>query len=264
MTLGEKKNEGYKEVLVEDVIAPEGRQRLEISEEEIVELAETIHEWGLRQAIEVVPRGEKYEIVYGERRWLAHKKLGKEKIWVRIVDLNKQEIILVRAMENISRSNLSAVEEAATFGEMRDEFKLSTEQIAKKVGVRVGTVKRRLDILRMPAEFQKAIHKKLVSNTVAEELWRCPSESHRLYLLDLAIDHGITAAIARTWVDDYNKSQRKSEDVNYKGRGGHHPMEIKPIYQACDICSEAVEINDAVHLGICKICSKKIRDATEE
>jgi len=251
----------YKEVSVDSVVEPVGRHRMEINEEEIQELMDSIESWGLRQAIEVVKRDDKYEIVYGERRWLAHKKLRKKKIFVKVVELSREEIILVRATENIPRSNLTAVEEAAVFAELRDEFELTPEQIAKKVGMKVGTVKRRMDILKMPAEFQKAIHKKTVSNTVAEELWRCPNEAHRLYLLDLAIDHGITAVIARQWVNDYLKSMRSMDNVDSEGGGDHSPLEVKPSYQACDICSNAVDLNEMIHLGICRDCKSKLNGA---
>ena len=251
----------YKEVLVEDVLPPEGRQRMEIDEDEIKELMDSIETWGLRQAIEVVPRGEKYEIVYGERRWIAHKRMSKEKIRVQIVDLNREEMVLVRATENIPRAQLSPVEEAAVFGELQERFNMTVEQISKQVGMKVGTVKRRLDILKMPTEFQKAIHIKAVSNTVAEELWRCPNEAHRLYLLDLAIDHGITAAIARQWVNDYLKEQRVNHDVNREGGGDTTPMRFQTSYQACQICDHPVKIEEMIYIGMCSGCRKAISDA---
>ena len=262
MTGAKQRKEQYKEVELEMIVEPEGRHRLEINEEEIEELAHSIESLGMRQAIEVVPREDKYEIVYGERRFLAHKRLRKKKIWVKIVELTRDEIILVRATENISRLNLTPVEEAGVLAEMRDEFKMTSEKIAKKVGLKVATVKRRLDILRMPKSFQMAIHRKLISATVAEELWRCPDAEHKEYLLELAVEHGITALVARQWVQDFARERRGKETVDHGGRGALSPMESKPVYTTCDLCQGPVDVTETMNLGICKECGEKLRQAT--
>lgn len=257
-----KKRKGtYKEIAVDDVMPPIGRHRLEIDEEKIAELATSIEAWGLRQAIEVVERDGKYEIVFGERRWRAHIKLGRKMIQAHVVDLIKGEIVLVRATENMARENLTPLEEAAVFSELREEFSLTIDKIAKKVGLTVGRVKRRLDILRMPKEFQQAIHKGQVSHTVGEALWRCPDEGQQKYLLSLAIDHGITTKIARMWVEEYAKKKRSDPEVGSPGGDEYSPMEAKPIYQACDVCEGAVKLEDLGHLQVCKECNKKIRGA---
>lgn len=259
-----KRREEYKEIPLEKVVDPDGRIRLEIDEEEIKDLAHSIEAYGLRQAIEVIKRDDNFEIVYGERRVLAHRSLGLKTIWAKVVDLSKDEILLIRTMENVARSELTPIEEAASFGTLRDEFGMTADKIAKKVGRSIGQVKRRLSLLRMPADMQKAIHKGLIKVSVAEELWACRDEGHRSYLLDLCIEHGAKTGVVRTWVKDYEKSQRQPGSGNERGGDEVSPMETRTNYMACEICDTPVDITKLVHLGICTECNKKLRSALVE
>ncbi len=261
MTGLKKKREEYREIDLKLIDEPDGRARMEIDKEDIANLASSIESFGLRQAIEVVKRGDRYEIVYGERRVLAHRHLEQKTIWAKVVKLTKDEVVLVRALENISRKNLSPIEEAVSFAVMRDEFGNPIDRIAKKVGRSPGNVKRRLALLKMPADIQKAVHSKKISVGIAEELWACKDVAHRSYLLELCIEHGVTTIIARKWVKDYEKELRTSGADNEERGRVLEPMENRPIYQPCDICDSAVDIKEISRLGICRACHKNIRNA---
>ncbi len=256
-----KRKQSYKEIPLDLIVEPEGRLRLDIDEEQIEELAKSIGALGLRQAIEVVPRGEKFEIVYGERRVLAHRALGKETIWAKIVDLSLDEIAMIRATENVARSNLSPIEEAAAFQDLRVCFQMSIEQIAKKVGRSHANVKIRLDLLKMSKKIQKAVHSGKLKMSVAMELWSCPDEGHQEYLLQLAVEHGATRDVVRQWVNDYKKTKRGNPAASGEGGEDHSPMKAKAIYHTCEICDGAISQSEVVTLLVCKSCDKRMKDA---
>ncbi len=256
-----KKKEKYQEIPLDQIIEPDGRLRMEINEDGIEELAKSIASLGLRQAIEVVPRDEKYEIVYGERRVLAHRSLGKETIWAKIVDLSEDQIAMIRATENVARSNLSPIEEAAAFQDLKDRFMLSIDQICKKVGRSHSNVKRRLDLLKMSKRVQKAVHRGDINISVAMELWQCPDEGHTEYLLQLAVEHGAKRDVVRQWVNDYRKIKRGNPTASGEGGEEHSPMEQKSIYHTCEFCDGAVNMKEVVSIVICKTCHKRIKDA---
>ncbi len=258
MTSEKPEEKGFQQIDVEDCIEPKQLARMEINFDVITELASSIQETGALQAIEVVKSGDKFEIVFGHRRWLAHKYLKKEKIWARVVELSNEEILLRRASENISRENLSPVEEGANYLALQADFGMTIDKISRRVGQPPGRVKRMLDIMKMPTSFQKAIHKGKIKPTTAEALWRCSDESHREYLLELAVEHGITTMVATQWVNDHKKTQRHSTDLNTQGGGDDTPMESKPNYMTCDICKGPEDINDMKQLMLCKDCHKKI------
>jgi len=251
---------GFQQIRVEDCIEPKNMARLEIDTEELEGLARSINETGSLQPIEVVENNGKFEIVFGHRRWLAHKHLKKQKIWARVIELSEAEILLRRATENISRENLSPVEEGANYKTLKDEFGMTVDKIAKRVGRSPGRVKRMLDIMRMPVSFQKAIHKKMISPTTAEALWRCEDDAHREYLLDLAVEHGITTLVASQWVQEHRKTLRNKTVINDEGGGDQSPMESSKHYMTCELCQGPEDVGNIKQLILCKECHRKLSE----
>jgi len=246
------------------IIEPETADRLEIDQEEINRLAGSIRELGQLTPIEVVQKGDKYEIVYGHRRYLAHKVLGKKNINGIIKDLDHKEVKKRRATENLGRINLSAVEEGAVYLDLKNEFNMTKNKIAVYTGKPPSRVKRCMDIHKMPFNIQQAVHRKKVSLGVAESLMSCIDEGHREYLLEMCIEHGVTVAVARQWVDDWKKEQR-SRKADIEGGGGEqHLMETAPSYMACNICRGPTDIREVKYLQICTNCNDTIINALRD
>lgn len=253
-----KKKEMFRRVKLDQIDRPPEIVRLEINEGELRELADSILARGLMQPIGVTPRGERFLIVFGDRRYLAHELLGLKEIMCRIEDIEDNQVVIDRAMENIQRVNLTPFEEGHIYGGLVEKTGMSLDEISRKVGKSPGVVQRRIDILRMPESFQKAIHGRLISITVAEELWSCPDQAKREYFLELAVEHGITKGIARSWVDDFKKSRRGVDAAGERGRGVAAPYEDMPIWRGCDICKHPVEYKDVKELRICPNCHESI------
>lgn len=257
--MGKVKKKGvFKKINLDLIVRPEEIVRLEIDEDELRELAHSIQERGLMQPIGVTPRGDRFMIVYGDRRYLAHELLKEKSIMCHIEDIEDVQVIIDRAMENVQRVNLTPFEEGHIYQGLLEKAKMSLDEISARVGKSPGVVQRRMDILRMPESFQKALHAGSVSITVAEELWSCPDAAKREYFLELAVEHGITKDIARSWVDDFKK-ERRSEAVAGGGSGGVSPYyEDVPIYRACDVCKDPVDYKDVKELRICPRCHGEI------
>lgn len=234
---------------------------MEIDQGAIEDLAKSIKHRGLLQPIGVAPRGDRYTIIFGDRRYLAHQFLDLKFIMCRIEDISDDQIVIDRCMENIQRVDLTPFEEGHIYVGLKEKAEMSIEQISKQVGKSPGTIQRRMDILRMPESFQKAIHEGEVSISVAEELWSCPDGAKREYFLELAVEHGITALIARNWVQEFRKQKREKKEGD--GGGGLSPMEYEdvPIYRACDICRDPVQYKDLRELRMCKNCFDAILEA---
>jgi len=258
------RKEIFRKIKLDLIDRPTDIVRLEINEGELQELAASISERGLMQPIEVTPRGDRFLIVFGDRRYLAHELLKKKDIMCRIEELDDNQVVIDRAMENIQRVNLTPFEEGHIYAGLLEKAKMSLDEISRKVGKSPGVVLRRIDILRMPESFQKAIHGRLTSITVAEELWSCPDQAKREYFLDLAVEHGITAGIARQWVQEYRKSLRGPNDGDGRGGGSHAPYQDTPIYRACDICKSPVDYKDVKELRICPHCHESIFEALKK
>ena len=253
-----------KDISLDLIDEPKGVLRLDIDPEALSDLAQSISEIGLLQNILLAVDGERFEIVFGHRRFLAHKKLGLSSIRSVVRVMTHQEIGIARATENISRDDLTPIEEAATYRNLIDEYGLTLEQVAKKMSKTPGTIKRRMDLLRMPPILQKAVHKKQISMTVAEELWPIADEASLEYYLSFAIENGCTREVARQWAKDWKDTQRRSQTSDGEGpRVALSPNEPRPSYVPCDICNQPVDLNTTKIFRTCPECFRAIKKGME-
>jgi len=228
--------------------------RMGISPAYISELAQSISEQGLLQPVLLRPDGERYEIVAGHCRFLAHKQLDAPTIRAVVRVMTDQQAALARATENLGRVDLSPIEEAATYAQLVEEHGMTVDQIAKQVGKSTTLIKRRMDLLRMPPQLQKAVHAKALSISVAEELWAIRDEEKLDYYLSFALDGGCTQAVARSWAKEWADSMRREVSGAVEGGGISSPLEPRITYMSCDLCQGPVELGKDKVLRLCPAC----------
>lgn len=233
---------------------PKGIVRMDISDEYISELAQSISEIGLLQPVLIRPDSERYEVVFGHRRYLACKRVGLDKISAIVRKMTDKDAAIARATENLNREDLTPIEEAATYRDLIDVYGMSVDQVARKIGITPGTVKRRLDLLKMPAILQQAVHGKRISMSVSEELWGIDDAASLEYYLSFALDGGCTKETARQWCKEWKDSRRRAVNPSEQGGGERSPLEPRPHYITCDLCLDPARIEDARTLMICPVC----------
>lgn len=134
-----------------DLIEPNPHQpRTRFDEARLQELAESISTTGLVQPIVVRRKGEKFEIVAGERRWRAAQIAGLLKVPVHVAEVSDADLLKTALIENIQREDLNPIEEALAYKRLGDESGLTQEQIAAAVGKDRATVANHLRLLRLP------------------------------------------------------------------------------------------------------------------
>ena len=237
---------------------PERVSRFEIPDEEISDLAASIKERGLLQAIRVSEKGGRFEVVFGDRRYLAHKKLGLQTIRAVVKAYNPLDIAIDRATENNQRNNLSPIEEASEYANLHDNHNMSWNEIGKMLGRTGGIIKRRVLLLGYDEGIQRALHHRKIMIGVAEELARCPDDTHREYLLEMCVEHGVTVIVVRQWVNDFLSALRR-ERVDIGGGGEEMTVySSNPIFRACELCKEPVDIQKMQHIEACPACRDTI------
>ena len=123
----------------------------------LAELAASIRESGIVQPILVRPRGERYQIVAGERRFRAAQAAGLATVPVTVRDVADEHLLELALVENIQREELNPIEEAQAFHRLQDEFHLTQEEIARRVGRDRSTVANTLRLLRLPRELREMV-----------------------------------------------------------------------------------------------------------
>jgi len=132
--------------------------RRDFSEAALADLARSIREQGIVQPIVVVVRGEKFEIVAGERRWRAAALAGLERVPITVREKSSDRDLLEAALvENLQREDLNVLEAAEAYARLRDEFQLTQEKIAERVGKDRATVANTLRILKLPSSVRDKV-----------------------------------------------------------------------------------------------------------
>lgn len=238
---------------------PKAMARMEMDPEAVAELAQSISEIGLLQPVVLCENAGRYEIIAGHRRFLAHKRLELPTIKAIIKNMSAQDVIIARATENLARVDLTPLEESTIYTDLVNKHNMSIEQVAQKMGKTPGTIKRRMDLVKMPPALQKAVHKGQVSMSAAEELWPISNETDLEYYLLFAIENGCTKEVARQWCKQWKDTQRHMESPSGEGGGVSSPYEPRPYYIACDLCNGPGELEKMVRMTICPECHAIIK-----
>jgi len=238
---------------------PKDVLRMDIDPQGIADLAQSISEIGLMQPILIAIDGDRFELVFGHRRFLACRKLDLSSIRAIVRKMTAEEIGIARATENINRADLTPIEEASTYRTLIDAYGLTVEGVAKKMGRSAGTIKRRMDLLRMPPQLQEAVHAKRISITVAEELWPIADLTDLDYYLSFAVDGGCTKDVARTWCKEWRDRKRRQKSAGGEGVEEFAPAEPRPVYVSCDLCRGPMEIGQELVLRVCPDCANTIK-----
>ena len=239
---------------------PVERIRMEIDDDYISELALSITEIGLLQPILIRPVQSRYEVVAGECRYIAYQKLQLGQIAAIVRVMTDKEVDIARATENLRRCDLSPLEESATYQNLMDRHGMSIEQVAEKVGLKPGTVKRKLDLMKMNPMLQALVHTRRISVSVAEELWPISNDTDLEYYLSFAVDNGATKEVARQWVKEWRDGQRRLETPGVEGRASESPQSPRPVYLPCDLCQQAVELGKDIFMRVCPACKKRVSE----
>lgn len=129
--------------------------RKTFEEDTLLELAESIKNVGVLQPILVIKKDKMYEIITGERRWRAAKLAGLKEIPVIIKDLTEKELAEVSLIENIQRENLNIIEEANAYHRLLEEFELTHDQLATRIGKSRTAITNTLRLLGLSPSVQK-------------------------------------------------------------------------------------------------------------
>lgn len=148
---------------VDKIVPNKGQPRKIFKEKELMELSESIKENGVIQPILVVEKEGVFEIVAGERRYRASRLAGLTKIPVIIKRATKRDVLVMSIIENVQRSDLNCVEEALAYFQLMNEFELTQEEVAKKIGKERSTIANFLRILKLPKEVIVSLQKDLLS-----------------------------------------------------------------------------------------------------
>ena len=177
-----------------DQIKPNPYQpRRKVDEEKLAELSASIKEKGIIQPVVVRKIGQEYQLAAGERRFLAAKKLGLEKIPAVLAGkLSKEEMMELSLIENLQREDLNPMDTAAGYRRLLEECHLSQQELAQKIGKDRSSVANTLRLLSLPEQVQKLISDGALSEGHARAILSLSSERERIKLSKRVVKEGLS------------------------------------------------------------------------
>ena len=179
----EEKNEQIQEIQIAQIKANPFQPRKYFDSMQLEELARSIKEFGVIQPIIVRQANNGYELVAGERRMRASQNLGLQRIPAIVRNLSDKDIAELALIENLQREDLNYFEEAEGFKRLLQDFDLTQEDIAKRVGKSQSTIANKMRLLKLAPEVKENISAEIITERHARALLKLPNPTMQLEAL---------------------------------------------------------------------------------
>ncbi len=191
--LGDAPEQTSNSIPISDIKTNPRQPRTQFEVQALEELASSIKEFGILQPLIVRPSTDgKYELIAGERRLRASQIAGLSEVPIIIRTANAQVSLEIALIENVQREDISAMETAAAYHRLSQEFGLSQEQIAQRVGKSRVSISNTLRLLKLPTEIQQAVLEGMLSEGHARTLLMIDSPIRQQSLFNKIVHEGIS------------------------------------------------------------------------
>ncbi|QNO15008.1 nucleoid occlusion protein [Alkalicella caledoniensis] len=195
-----EKGDEIQQIEVSKVISNPFQPRKYFDGEKIEELAQSIKTYGLLQPIILRKVGKQFEIIAGERRFKACSKLGFSTVSAIVKEANDGAMAAIALIENIQRENLSFLEEAEGLHRLLNEFNLTQEVLAQRIGKSQSTIANKLRLLKLPEEVKNQLKESNLTERHARALLKLP-ETDQMSLLGRIMEEGMTVRQTEEAID---------------------------------------------------------------
>lgn len=201
--------------------------RKKFDEDALVELSDSIKEFGIIQPIVVQKRKDYYEIIAGERRWRAAKMAGIKEVPVIIKDYSDKEIMEIALIENIQREDLNPIEEAMAYKNLIDEYKLKQDEVAQRVSKSRAAVTNSMRLLKLNEEVQRMLVEDMISSGHARALLAVEDVKLQVELANKVFDEKLSVRETEKLVKSTINPKKKPEQKVIKNEFVYKDIEEK-------------------------------------
>ena len=185
--------------------------RRNFEEDALLELADSIKQYGVLQPLIVRKRNDCYEISAGERRWRAAKMAGVKEVPVIIKEYNEQEILEIALIENIQRENLNPIEEAMAFKKLLEEFNLKQDEVAERVSKSRTAVTNSMRLLKLDQRVQQMIIDDMISTGHARALLAIDDPEQQYALANKIFDEKLSVRETEKLIKEIKNPKKPKE-----------------------------------------------------
>lgn len=224
--------------------------RVHFDEESLSDLAKSIKEIGVLQPLlvrELSPG--KYQLIAGERRWRAAQRAKLAEVPVVVREITELDSVEQALVENLHRQDLTALEEASAYQQLTDDFSLTHEQVAKRVGKSRAAVTNALRLLQTPASVQGFLADGRLSAGHARALLGCDDAATMERLADLAVKQGWSVRATEDAVKNGVPGEEKPTMAGRSNKGGTTALRPAGLLELENLLAEHLETKVHVSMG---------------
>ena len=207
----EEKKEGEQLININKIEPNHEQPRRNFEEDSLLELADSIKQFGVLQPLIVQKRHDYYEIIAGERRWRAAQMAGIKEIPVIIKEYTKREAVEIALIENIQRENLNPIEEAMAFKRLLTEFSLKQDEVAERVSKSRTTVTNSMRLLKLDERVQQMIVDDMISTGHARTLLAIEDHEEQYNLANKIFDEKLSVRETEKLIKELKNPKKEKE-----------------------------------------------------
>ena len=205
--------------------------RKNFDEDALIELSESIKQFGVLQPLLVQDKKDYYEIIAGERRWRAAKMAGLKEVPVIIKDFTEQEVVEISLIENIQRENLNPIEEAIAYKRLLTEFNLKQDEVAERVSKSRTAVTNSMRLLKLDERVQQMLIDDMISTGHARALLGIDDKDSQYQVAQEIFDKKLSVRETEKLVKKMQKEKtlppKEKETIDEKVLLAYHDVEEK-------------------------------------
>jgi len=247
-------------VPLEKIEVGEYAQRVEVEDEGILELAESIRRVGMLVPIVVFSRGDSFVLVAGHRRIAAARSAGLSVVPAVVREAEGTKYKEISFAENLFRKDLSPIELAAAIADAYKTATLTIDQLAAGLHRSCHWVQAQISLLDWPADVLEAIHNGKLSVSAASNLAMVHDDVYREFLVRQAVENGATARATAAWLQAWRSMAPASEAITREPVAAGGTVTPAVPQAPCIVCSNVFRTDELSHVPVCVHCIRTIRD----
>lgn len=221
-------NAGGEQMMKINMVEPNREQpRRNFEEDSLLELADSIKQFGVLQPLIVRKRKDYYEIIAGERRWRAAKMAGVKEIPVIIKDFTEQEVLEIALIENIQREDLNPIEEAMAFKRLLTEFNLKQDEVAERVSKSRTAVTNSMRLLKLDEKVQQMVIDDMITTGHARALLAIEDSELQYNLANKIFDEKLSVRETESLVKSIKNPKEPKQKKTVKNAFIYEDLEDK-------------------------------------
>lgn len=246
---------------IDKIRMPQHLMRKIVDENGLETLAKSIRRLGILMPLIVRKEGNEYELVAGMRRMYAAEMCGLSKVPVIVKSIDAGDAESIKIAENHEREDVNPIDEGEYFRDVMKETGWTQRDMAREVGVSEAYISQRMSTAVWDEKTKMAVRSGNMKFSVARELEKVTDPVEKKRLVQIAIDSGVTPAIAGQWRREVNsviEARENQGEMELERTPTHLPQKV---YVPCQTCENPIAVEEVVFLRICPDCKDTITKA---